>query len=173
VDPRKGVGTGSVKDLGSTEKDLKNIRDRNAGKPGVGGSLDKGVPAGGDVPGGSERKWYQRGADIVRGAFKGRAKAVAGITASALAAGGLYLAFSGDSAIQMDPADLAELQKHLKVIDEYGKNPEIVKGLPSDVQERLSKLIKNLEKLKSAKAKPASSSTAEKEPGLGSLPPLA
>ena len=55
----------------------------------------------------------------------------------------------------MDPADLAELQKHLKVIDEYGKNPEIVKGLPTDVQERLSKLIKNLEKLKSAKAKAA------------------
>jgi peptidoglycan hydrolase-like protein with peptidoglycan-binding domain len=172
VDPRKVQGTGSVKDLGATEKDLKNIRDRRDGSSGSSGSggkgsLDKGIPAGGDAPG-AERKWYQRAGDIVKGAFKGRGKAVAGVVTGVLVAGGLYAAFSGNNAIEMDPADLAELQKHLKVIDQYGKDPEIIKGLPQDVQTRLSALVKNLEKLKNAKAKaPAAAPAPAGNPEFG------
>lgn len=70
-------------------------------------------------------------------------KAVAG----SLGLGGLYAAFSGDD-IEMEPTDLAELQKHLKVLDQYGKDPAIKTGLPADVQKRLDVVIAKLDKLR-------------------------
>ena len=82
------------------------------------------------------------------------AKVAAVITAAAALYGGgkLYSWFT-NSGIEMDPADLAELQKHLKVLDEYGKNPEIIKGLPADVQARLQAILGKLDKLQKIKAK--------------------
>ena len=69
----------------------------------------------------------------------------------ALALGGLWKAFSGGD-VEMDPADLAELQKHLKVLDQYGQDPAVKSGLPADVQKRLDAVIAKLDKLKKAKA---------------------
>ncbi len=173
VDPRKVQGTGSVKDLSATERDLENIRRRRQGLPPLPSSGTPGAPGG--VPGGApgdapKVSWFDRAKTAFKGAFRGRAaKGAAVVTAGALALGGLWAAFSGDNAIKMDPADLAELQKHLKVIDEYGKNPEIVKGLPSDVQARLSTIVKNLEKLKKAQA----TAPAQQASAPASLPPSA
>ncbi len=168
-------GTGSIKDLSATERDLENIRRRRQGLPPLPASGTPGAPgsvpgAPGSAPGAPgdapKLSWLDKAKKAFKGAFSGRAKAATAVVTGALTLGGLYAAFSGNNAIQMDPADLAELQKHLKVIDEYGKNPEIVKGLPSDVQARLSTIIKNLEKLKQAKAKAPASQPQPPTPGV-------
>lgn len=161
---RDPIPKGSFSNLVATEKDLDVIRQKQAdiearnrgGRPG--GGSDGGRPGGGGGSGGSgsgEESWFKKTAKGIFNKMTGstKGKIVTGTVTAALALGSLYAAFSDKGAIEMDPADLAELQKHLKVIDEYGKNPEIVKGLPKDVQDRLAKLIKNLEKLKQAKSK--------------------
>jgi hypothetical protein len=61
----------------------------------------------------------------------------------------------------MDPADLAELQKHLKVLDQYGKDPAVKGGLPADVQKRLDGVLVKLDKLKKVQgAAPAAAPAA-------------
>jgi hypothetical protein len=83
--------------------------------------------------------------------IKGAGKKVAAVAGGALLLGGLWKAFSSND-IEMDPKDLAELQKHLKVLDQYGQDPAIKAGLPVDVQKRLDVVIAKLDKLKKAKA---------------------
>lgn len=98
--------------------------------------------------------WGQRAMNVVKGAFKGAGKRVAAgaaVVGGALGLGALWKAFSGGD-IEMDPKDLAELQKHLKVLDQYGQDPAIKAGLPADVQKRLDVVISKLDKLKKAKA---------------------
>lgn len=78
----------------------------------------------------------------------GKALAVGGA-----AAAGAYAAYQGlkkmlaDPAIQMDPADKAEFEKHMAVIDTYAKDPEAGAALPKDVQQRLSALNQRLTKI--------------------------
>jgi len=91
--------------------------------------------------------WGSRAMNFIKGA----GKKVAAVAGGALLLGGLWKAFSSND-IEMDPKDLAELQKHLKVLDQYGQDPAIKAGLPVDVQKRLDVVIAKLDKLKKAKA---------------------
>ncbi len=98
--------------------------------------------------------WGQRAMNFVKGVGSRVNKKVAAGAAAvggALGLGALWKAFSGGD-IEMDPKDLAELQKHLKVLDQYGQDPAIKAGLPADVQKRLDVVISKLDKLKKAKA---------------------
>jgi hypothetical protein len=106
--------------------------------------------------------WGQRAMNVVKGAFKGAGKKVAvgaAAVGGVLGLGALWKAFSGND-IEMDPKDLAELQKHLKVLDQYGQDPAIKAGLPADVQKRLDVVIAKLDKLKKAKAAGAAPAAA-------------
>ena len=108
--------------------------------------------------------WGQRAMSFVKGLGK---KVSAGVVAGGVILGTLYAAFSGGD-IEMDPADLAELQKHLKVLDQYGKDPAVKTGLPADVQKRLDAVIAKLDKLKKVKGKaaaPAAAKPAAAAPG--------
>ncbi len=97
--------------------------------------------------------WGQRAMNFVKGVGKSFSRKAQAATAGvALTLGALWKGFSGGD-IEMDPADLAELQNHLKVLDQYGQDPTIKSGLPADVQKRLDAVIAKLGKLKSAKAK--------------------
>ena len=100
-----------------------------------------------DVTPKPKASWGQRAMSFIKGA----GKKVAGVAAGALLLGGLWKAFSGND-VEMDPKDLAELQKHLKVLDQYGQDPAVKGGLPADVQKRLDVVISKLDKLKKAKA---------------------
>jgi peptidoglycan hydrolase-like protein with peptidoglycan-binding domain len=141
--------------------------------PGPGGKLPAlpGSPAGNpnviDVPFRDvtpKPSWGQRalGAIKTAGNFLNPRRAVVA-AAAALGLGGLWKAFSGGD-IEMDPKDLAELQKHLKVLDQYGQDPAIKAGLPADVQKRLDVVIGKLGKLKSAKATGAEQPAAPAKP---------
>jgi hypothetical protein len=71
---------------------------------------------------------------------------------AAIAAGGYAAVQSiskmlSDPAIQMDPADKAEFEKHLAVIGTYTKDPEAGAALPKDVQQRLAALNQRLTKI--------------------------
>lgn len=115
--------------------------------------------------------WGQRAMNFVKGiGSKVNKKVAAGVAAGALALGGLWKAFSGND-VEMDPKDLAELQKHLKVLDQYGQDPAVKAGLPADVQKRLDNVISKLGKLKAAKAAaaPGQNQTA----AAGNVPPTA
>jgi len=90
--------------------------------------------------------WGQRASSLFKGMTK-KGKAIGGAIAGALGLGGLAAVFSGGD-IKMEPADLAELQKHLKVLDQYGKDPAVKSGLPADVQKRLDAVIAKLDKLR-------------------------
>ena len=49
--------------------------------------------------------------------------------------------------LQMDPADKAEFDKHMAVIDKYAKDPEAAAALPADVQKRLTALAQRVQKI--------------------------
>jgi hypothetical protein len=110
--------------------------------------------------------WGQRALSFAKGlGKKGTGLAVA--AAGALGLGGLVAAFSGKD-IKMDPADLAELQKHLKVLDQYGKDPAVKGGLPADVQKRLDGVLVKLDKLKKVQgAAPAAAPGTAPAPAAG------
>ena len=146
-------GTGSVKNLGATEKDLQNIRNRNAGTPGA-----PGAPAAPAAPG--KANWLDKAKGVynkISGAAARNPKTAKVMGVLTLAAAGFgiggFMDWIKGGNLEMDPADLAELQKHLKVLEEFGKNPEVVKGLPVDVQKRLEVVLGKLNKLQQAKSK--------------------
>ena len=141
--------------------------------PAVSGGSKLPVPAGNpnviDVPFKDitpKPSWGQRAMSFVKGlGKKGTGLAVA--AAGALGLGGLVAAFSGKD-IKMDPADLAELQKHLKVLDQYGKDPAVKGGLPADVQKRLDGVLVKLDKLKKVQgAAPAAAPGTAPAPAAG------
>jgi hypothetical protein len=82
----------------------------------------------------------------------GKAVAIAGAIGA-----GAYGAYQGikkifaDPAVaqslQMDPADKAEFDKHMAVIDKYAKDPEAAAALPADVQKRLTALAQRVQKI--------------------------
>lgn len=49
--------------------------------------------------------------------------------------------------LQMDPADKAEFDKHMAIIDKYAKDPEAAAALPADVQKRLTGIAQRLQKI--------------------------
>lgn len=112
--------------------------------------------------------WGQRALNVFKGAGK---KVALGATAvgAVLGLGALWKAFSGGD-IEMDPKDLAELQKHLKVLDQYGQDPAIKAGLPADVQKRLDVVIAKLDKLKKAKAAGGAPASAPAKPAAPGAP---
>ncbi len=121
--------------------------------------------------------WWSRAKDAVKAGFnkavstggsvkKKLAVGAAGV-ASALGLGALVKAFSGND-VEMDPADLAELQKHLAVLDKFGQDPAVKGGLPVDVQKRLDGVLAKLSQLKSAKAK--GGATAQPAAGAPAAP---
>lgn len=134
--------------------------------PGAGGGAV--VPAGGarpnpnvidvpfkDITPAQKPSWGQRAMGLVKragSAVTGRVGKAAAAVAGVLGLGALVKAFSGND-VEMDPADLAELQKHLAVLDKFGQDPAVKGGLPADVQKRLDGVLAKLSKLKSAKAK--------------------
>jgi hypothetical protein len=117
------------------------------------------APAAAPAAGGN---WWSRAKDAVKagwnsaksagGSIKQRIAVGAAGVASALGLGTLLKSFSNND-VEMDPADLAELQKHLAVLDKFGQDPAVKGGLPADVQKRLDGVIAKLGKLKGAKAK--------------------
>jgi hypothetical protein len=82
----------------------------------------------------------------------GKAVAIAGAIGA-----GAYGAYQGikkifaDPAVaqslQMDPADKAEFDKHMAVIDKYAKDPVAAAALPADVQKRLTALAQRVQKI--------------------------
>lgn len=82
----------------------------------------------------------------------GKAVAAAGVIAA-----GAYGAYQGlkkifaDPAVaqtlQMAPADKAEFDKHMAIIDKYAKDPEAAGALPADVQQRLTALAQRVQKI--------------------------
>lgn len=105
--------------------------------------------------------WGQRAKSFIKGFGK---KAGASIVAGGIVLGTLWKAFSGGD-VEMDPKDLAELQKHLKVLDQYGQDPAVKGGLPAEVQKRLDVVIAKLDKLKKAKAAGAPAAAPAAAPG--------
>jgi hypothetical protein len=134
-----------------------------AGRPAVGNPNVIDVPFKDVTP---KPSWGQRALSFAKGlGKKGTGLAVA--AAGALGLGGLVAAFSGKD-IKMDPADLAELQKHLKVLDQYGKDPAVKGGLPADVQKRLDGVLVKLDKLKKVQgAAPAAAPGTAPAPAAG------
>jgi hypothetical protein len=61
---------------------------------------------------------------------------------------------------QLDPADKAELVKHLDVITTYAKDETAVKALPQDVQTRLTAILTKADKLSNVQAKAAPAGAA-------------
>jgi hypothetical protein len=82
----------------------------------------------------------------------GKAVAIAGaIGAGAYGAyQGIKKIFADPAVVQnlaMDPADKAEFDKHMAVIDKYAKDPEAAAALPADVQKRLTALAQRVQKI--------------------------
>lgn len=108
--------------------------------------------------------------------IKNAAKGTTGKAAIGVALGaGLYQGvkslismFSSDE-IEMDPADKAELLKHMEVVQKFAKDEVSVKALPQDVQTRLQAILSKADKLSKAKAKetPAAASGSATAPNLG------
>jgi hypothetical protein len=84
----------------------------------------------------------------------GIAAGVAIATAAPAALSKLKSWLSGADA-QLDPADKAELVKHLDVITTYAKDETAVKALPQDVQTRLTAILTKADKLSNVQAKAA------------------
>ena len=94
----------------------------------------------------------------VKGAVTRNPRVAAGAAVLSLAAAGFGLGkfmswLSGD--VEMEAADKDALMGHLKVLEEFGKNPEVVNGLPADVKKRLEVVLGKLDKLQKTKAKAA------------------
>lgn len=127
------------------------------------------APAPAPAPGPGKTSWLDKAKGLVNkvgGAVKGAVtrnpRVAAGVAAGAavlsLAAAGFGLGkfmswLSGD--VEMEAADKDALMGHLKVLEEFGKNPEVVNGLPADVKKRLEVVLGKLDKLQKTKAKAA------------------
>jgi hypothetical protein len=81
----------------------------------------------------------------------GKAAAVgAGVAAIGAGAYGAYQGLKklfADPNIQMDPADKAQFEKHMAVIDKYAKDAEAAGALPADVQKRLTAVAQRVQKI--------------------------
>jgi hypothetical protein len=86
-------------------------------------------------------------------ASKVTGKVAAGAAAVAAIGAGAYGAYQGlkklfaDPNIQMDPADKAQFEKHMAVIDKYAKDAEAAGALPADVQKRLTAVAQRVQKI--------------------------
>jgi len=174
--PRRSA-TGNVdlpKDFGKQPVDSKGnpIRPDYMGSQGKTGTAPTPGPTPTPAPGptptpapGPDGKasWLDRGkaliskiADKTKAAAMRNPRVAAGVAILSTAAAGFgiskFIDWIKGGDIKMDPADLAELQKHLKVLEEFGKNPEVVKGLPADVQKRLESVLGKLNKLQKVQA---------------------
>jgi hypothetical protein len=86
-------------------------------------------------------------------ASKVTGKVAAGVAGVAAIGAGAYGAYQGlkklfaDPNIQMDPADKAQFEKHMAVIDKYAKDAEAAGALPADVQKRLTAVAQRVQKI--------------------------
>jgi hypothetical protein len=168
--PKRSV-TGSVdvpKDFGKAPVDSKGnpIRPDYLGNTPGNPAPKTPTPAPAPAPEPGKASWLDKAKGVlnkvggkVAGAAMRNPRIAAGVAILSTAAAGFgiskFMDWIKGGDLEMDPADLAELQKHLKVLEEFGKNPEVVKGLPVEVQKRLETVLGKLNKLQQAKAKAA------------------
>jgi hypothetical protein len=110
---------------------------------------------------------------VARNPKVGGALAVLGLAATGFGLG-KFMSWLNGSDVEMDPADKKALTDHLKVLEEFGKNPEVVTGLPADVKKRLEVVLGKLDKLQKTKAKEAPAAPGQNQAAAtGNVPSTA
>jgi hypothetical protein len=119
-----------------------------------------------------------RAGGAIKGAVGRNPKIGAGLAVLGLATAGFglgkFMNWLNGGDVEMDPADKKALTDHLKVLEEFGKNPEVVTGLPADVKKRLETVLGKLDKLQKTKAKEAPAAPGQNQAAAASnTPPTA
>jgi peptidoglycan hydrolase-like protein with peptidoglycan-binding domain len=119
-----------------------------------------------------------RAGGAIKGAVGRNPKIGAGLAVLGLATAGFglgkFMNWLNGGDVEMDPADKKALTDHLKVLEEFGKNPEVVTGLPADVKKRLETVLGKLDKLQKTKAKEAPAAPGQNQAAAaGNVPATA